>query len=112
MRPFPLASALAAALLASTLAACQPQAPGPGTEAAADTTTATTRADAAFDALARRWLDGWMPITRGNQLLTSRSSFLALCARGRVVLVVLRRGCDPRPQLAPREAERADRALE
>ncbi|MDN5780782.1 MAG: DUF885 domain-containing protein [Luteimonas sp.] len=62
MRPTPLAIAL----LAATLAACQPQTPAPpaSTDAAAPDAgaKADSTADAAFAALSKEWLDGWLQL--------------------------------------------------
>ena len=56
---------LAAALLTATLAACQGQAPTTPVDAAA-TTEATAKADAQFEGVSKRWLDGWLRLNPVN----------------------------------------------
>ena len=51
-------SLLAAAVLAATLAACQPQAPTAPDGTIASATA--SQADAQFADLSKRWLDGWL----------------------------------------------------
>src|SRR5690349_18188314 len=53
-------SLLAAALLSATLAACQGQAPTSTDAKPAASSESTTQADAKFDAIGKRWLDGYV----------------------------------------------------
>ena len=54
---------LAAALLSATLAACQgDMSPAPAAEKTSPAAAAATQADAAFAAISKRWLEGWLPL--------------------------------------------------
>src|SRR3546814_5114876 len=80
----------AVALLTLALAACQPQAPStPATDGSPqDAATApATEADAAFAALSKEWLDGWLLLNPRSEEHTSelqslkRNSYAGICLK-------------------------------
>ena len=53
---------LSVALLAASIAACQPSTPPAPAAKAPAPAASTAQADAQFAALSKRWLDGWLPL--------------------------------------------------